>query len=200
MNRFSRSAILLLGLLAACGAVARADEPAPPVAKPAAATKPAPNTASEVKLETLPAVTLLALQMTGSFDQHAAAIGKVVQYGMTAGVMRGAPLGIYYNDPEKVPVDSLRWDVCVPVPPGSKAEAPFAVLEQSEMQAAVVTCTGPYQGTAPCYGVLTAWLEKNSYAIAGPVQEHWLSDPSTPPEKMQSKIVFPVKKLPTRQP
>ena len=200
MNRFGGLVILWVVLLAACGVAALAAVPVAPPAAPVAAAKPAPNTAGEVTLETLPAVTLLALPMTGSFDQHAVAIGKVMGYVMPKGLMRGAPLGLYYDDPEKVPVDSLRWDICVPVPPETKAEAPFVLLAQPEMQVAVVTCTGPYEGTTPCYGALTAWLEKNSYAIAGPVQEHWLSDPSTPPEKMQSRIIFPVKKAPTRQP
>jgi len=205
MNRLRPSATLLGVLLALCSVAALAEEPIPaagnPVPVPAPGmTKSAPNTASEVKLETLPAVTLLALQITGSFDQHAAAISKVMGYVMPRGIMRGAPLGLYYNDPEKVPVDSLRWDICVPVPPETKAEAPFVLLTLPEMQAAVVTCTGPYEGTTPCYGALTAWLEKNRYAIAGPVQEHWFSQPGTAPETMQSRIVFPVKKAPAWQP
>lgn len=209
MNRLGRSATLVVVLLALCGGVAWATEPAPPAppvaASPAAtevpaAMRPMPNLAGEVKLETLPPVTFLALPVTGSFAQHSAVITKVMGYVMPKGIMLGAPLGLYYNDPDRVPVDSLRWAVCVPVAPETKVEAPFVLRNMPEMQAAVVMCAGPYEGTAPCYRVLTAWLEKNGYVLAGPVQEHWLSDPSTPPEKRQSRIVFPAKKAPTRQP
>ena len=198
MRRLMHPATWMVAILGLGAIGALAEEPVPAAGTPAAMR--APNTASEVTLETLPAATLLALQLHGSFDQHAAAIGKVVQYGMTAGVIRGAPLGLYYNNPETVPMDSLRWDICIPVPPDTKAEAPFVMLALPEMQAAVVSCTGPYEGTTPCYGALTAWLAKNGYGLAGAVQEHWLSQPGTPPEKMQSKIVFPVKKAPAQQP
>lgn len=201
----SHRKVALVALVLASVAVAiPAEEPVPAAGNPLPAeppvAKPSANTAGEVTLETIPAATLLALQMTGSFDQHGAALGRIVQYGMTAGVMRGAPFGLYYDDPGKVPADSLRWDVCIPVPPETKAEAPYVRLTLPAAEAAVVTCKGPYQGTAPCYGALRAWLEKNGYALAGPVQEHWLSDPSVPPEKVESKIVFPVKKAPVKKP
>jgi len=201
-------AVVFIAIVLAWAVAAPAEQPAGPTAAAASqagvekapAAKPAPNTASEVTLQTLPATTLLALPMRGSFDQHGAAIGKVIQYAMKTGVMRGAPLGLYYDDPEKVPADSVRWEVCVPVAPEAKVEEPFVICTLPEMQAAVVTCTGPYEGTTPCYGVLTAWLAQNGYVISGPVQEHWLSDPSMSPEEMQSKIVFPVKKAPAPQP
>jgi DNA gyrase inhibitor GyrI len=209
MKQLGYSATLAVVLLALCAGAAGATEPSAPTPPPAATTvaaevpaamKRMPNLAGEVKLETLAPVTFLTLPVKGSYAQHSAAISKLMGYVMPKGIMLGAPLALYYDDPEKVPADSLRWAICVPVAPETKVEAPFVLLNMSETQAAVVGCTGPYEGTTPCYGVLTAWLQKNGYALAGPVQEHWLSDPSTPPEKRQSRIVFPVKKVPTRQP
>jgi AraC family transcriptional regulator len=159
---------------------------------PARDAAPAPNRAGPVIVKTIGAVTLLALPVTGSFDQHADAIGKLMDYVVPKNLMLGAPLGIYYDDPETVPVDSLHWDIAVPVAPGTKAVAPFVVRRLPEMLAALIVCTGPYEGAAPCYGALADWIAKNGYALVGPVQEHWLSDPMVAPEKMQSQIIFPV--------
>jgi DNA gyrase inhibitor GyrI len=153
------------------------------------------NKASEVKVEQIPEMTVLVLPMTGSYDQHGQAIMQVVGQAMSTGIIRGAPFGVYHSNPEQTPVDSLRWDICVPVAAEAKADPPFEVRKLPAMDAAVVTCTGPYEGTAPCYGVLTAWLAKSSYTLGGSPQEHWLSDTrSVPPEQCVARIVFPVAK------
>jgi AraC family transcriptional regulator len=166
---------------------------------PARDAAPAPNRPGPVIVKTLGATTLLALPVTGSFDQHADAIAKLMAYVVPKNLMLGAPLGIYYDDPEKVPVDSLHWDIAVPVAPGTKAEAPFVVRRLPEMLAAFVVCTGPYEGAGPCYAALADWIAKNGYALVGPVQEHWLSDPDVPDAKKQSEIIFtvaPIRKRP----
>jgi effector-binding domain-containing protein len=176
----------------------------PPLAQqPCAATAAAPeskavtNTASPVTVETIPALTVLARPFRGSFDQTARAIMEVMSYAGPKGIIRGAPFGLYYDDPAQVSADSLRWDVCIPVPADAKADAPFEIRQMPELQAAVVTCTGPFEGTAACYGVLSAWVAQNGYMVTVPCQEHWLGDPSTvPPEKLQARIVFPIAKQP----
>jgi AraC family transcriptional regulator len=153
------------------------------------------NTAGPVAVETIPAMTVLALPIRGSFEQTAQAIMRLMSYAGPKGVIRGAPFGLYYDDPAQVPADSLRWDVCVPVPADAQAEAPFEVRQMPELQAAVVTCTGPFEGTGTCYGVLSAWVAQNGYTVTVPCQEHWLGNPAvTPPEELQARIVFPIVK------
>jgi AraC family transcriptional regulator len=211
MNGLARLSMIVVAGLALCAVAAWADQPPtppavsqpvmPPAANQAApasgvAAKPAPNKIGQVMLQTLSAQTLLVLPVRGSYDQHGAAISQLMGYVMPKGILRGAPRGLYYDDPEKVPADSLVWEVGAPVPAETKAEPPFVIRQLPEMQAAVVMCTGPYETTAPCYAVLTTWLQKNGYGLNGAVQEQWLSDPSVPPEKRQALIVYPVRKLP----
>ncbi len=161
----------------------------------AAEVKQMANKSSPVTVEKIPALTALVLPITGSYNQHQEAIAKIMTYVMSKGIMRGAPFGIYHSNPETTPTDSLRWGVCVPVAPDAKAEVPFEIVQFPEIEAAVVTCTGPYEGTSPCYGVLSKWLAESEYTLAGSVQEHWLSDiQSVPAEKLQAKIVYPVMK------
>lgn len=153
------------------------------------------NQVSAVAVEKIPEMTVLVLPMTGSYDQHGQAIMQVVTQAASTGIIRGAPFGVYHSDPEQTPVDSLRWDVCVPAAADAKVGPPFEIQKLPAMEAAVVTCTGPYAGTASCYGALRAWLAKSEYQLGGPVQEHWLSDTrSVPPEKCMARILFPIVK------
>ena len=153
------------------------------------------NKVGEIRADSIWAMSVLVLPMKGSYDQHPAAIMKLVTYAGPKGIMRSMPFGIYYDDPAKIPADSLHWDICVPVAADAQAEAPFEVRTLPAMFAAEVVCTGPYEGTAVCYAALAEWIEKNGYVVSGPCQEHWLGDPTTmPSEKLESRIIFPVSK------
>lgn len=201
-----RTLLVSLVMLALCSFVvvagwsqaqqAPASEPAAPVEKPAAAVAaPQPQCiAGPIAVETLKPITALCLHMTGSYAQHPAAITQLMTMAGMRGVVRGGPFGVYYNSPGQVPEDSLSWDVCVPVPAGTTAEAPFVINEMPEVTAAVVICTGPYEDTGRCFAILSDWIAANGYVLAGPPQEHWLSDASAPPAEMQVRLVFPVAK------
>jgi effector-binding domain-containing protein len=151
------------------------------------------NQVSEITVETIPEMTALVLPMTGSYEQHGEAILQVVTRAASTGIIRGAPFGVYHSNPEETPEDSLRWDICVPVAADAEAKPPFEVRKLPAMEAAVVTCTGPYEGTSPCYGALSAWLVPSGYQLGGSPQEHWLSDTrTTPPEMCVARILFPI--------
>jgi len=153
-----------------------------------------PNVAGPVTIETIPAMTVLVLPMTGSYAQHSDAIMKLMGIAMQKGIA-GPPFGVYHNSPKETAEADLKWDVCVKVAEGSKAEAPFEVRSAETFEAAVMTCTGPYEQTGPCCGVLDAWLEANGYSRSGPPREEWLGNPAaTPAEELQARIVYPVEK------
>ena len=178
------------GMRAACAQ--DASKPDAPSADPSPAVK---NTVGEILADSTSAVTLLALPMRGSYDQHTEGIMKLMSYAGPRGIVRDMPFGLYYNSPANTPADSLRWDLCVPVPTGTPAEPPFVVREMPPLFVAEVICTGPYEGVTACFDALSAWVEKNGYAIDGPCMEQWLGDPSTmPAEKLESRISFPIRK------
>ena len=186
MARFGLSGTMLLGLAALILLTPHAIR---------AGGETPPNTAGAVTVETIPAVTAMVLSVTGSLEQHGEAVPQLMKHVVHRGLIRGTPFGVYHSNPEEVPEDSLLWEICVPVPAETQATAPFEVREFPEMLAAVVVCTGPYEGTAPCYGVLTEWIAENGYDLAGSPQEHWIASPQgTAPEEMQARIVYPVAK------
>jgi len=153
------------------------------------------NTAGEVAVRTIPAMTALVLPMRGSYAQHEEAFGKLFSYLEQKGLSwQGVPFGVYYDDPRSVPEDSLRWKIGVPVAPGTEAEPPFMLEEFPETKAAVTVCTGPYEGTAPCHAKVIRWIQQQGYTIAGPAMEFFDSDPKqTPPEKLHCRIVYPIR-------
>jgi effector-binding domain-containing protein len=183
------------GLVPESQAQATEQPPTTSAEQPKTEAQPFVNQIGEIRADSIWAMSVLVLPMRGSYDQHPAAIMKLVTYAGPKGIMRSMPFGIYYDDPTKVPADSLRWDICVPVAADTQTEAPFEVRTLPAMFAAEVVCTGPYEGTAVCYAALMEWVGKNGYVISGPCQEHWLGDPMTmPPEKLESRIIFPVSK------
>jgi effector-binding domain-containing protein len=53
--------------------------------------------------------------------------------------------------------------------------------------------TGPYQQMAPAYDQLTRYAQEHGYEPTGVAYEHYLNGPETPPEQLQTRIVFPLK-------
>lgn len=157
------------------------------------APAPTPNTWSEPQLETMPAMTVIALSVTGSFEQHHEKIGELMGHVGPTGMAQGAPFGVYYNDPAEVPEAELAWAVAIPVAAEATAEAPFEVHQVPERQVATLTCTGPYETTHPCYAPLFEFVAAQGLQPAGPPEEHWLGDPeTTAPAELQAKVVLPV--------
>ncbi len=184
-------------LLSASGwlSTACAQDAAKPDAPSADPSAPIQNSVGEILTDSTSAVTVLVLPMRGNYDQHGEGITKLMSYAGPRGIVRDMPFALYYNSPANTPADSLRWDLCVPVPTGTPAEPPFVVREMPPMFVAEVICTGPYGGVTACYDALSAWIEKNGYAIDGPCMEQWLGNPSTmPAEKLESRISFPIRK------
>ena len=165
------------------------------IASPAAGAgeQPTAQVVGEMGVRELPAQTILVLPVRGSYEQHGSVIPQLMTYAGIQQIIRGAPFAIYYDNPETVPTDSLRWEVCVPVPAGTGATSPFEVREMPAIAAAVADCQGPYEEASSCYGSLIGWVAAQGLTISGPPQEHWLSDAqTTPPESLIARIIFPV--------
>lgn len=149
----------------------------------------------EIRVETLPAVTVLSLPMQGRYDQHEEALLRVLSLAQARDIARGEPFGLYHNRVTTLPADSLRWEICVPVPGDTRVDPPFVVRTLPETVAAVALCAGSYAQTHPCHEKLARWIDEHGYWVSGPTQEHWLSDlKSVPAEKLLARLVYPVTK------
>ena len=102
----------------------------------------------------------------------------------------GPSLGIFHDDPTKVPVEKLRSELCVPVAPEAQGSGDVQVKELAEFEAATIV----YQGEAnimPAYNEVYDWLHAQGYRDAGPVYEMYLSMPG---EELRAQVYVPIVK------
>jgi len=102
----------------------------------------------------------------------------------------GPSLGIFPDDPAKVPAEKLRSELCVPVAPQAQGSGEIQVKELAGFEAATIV----YQGEAnigPAYNQLYEWLHAQGYRDAGALYEMYLSMPG---EELRAEVYVPIVK------
>jgi AraC family transcriptional regulator len=73
-----------------------------------------------------------------------------------------------------------------------KGEIQAGELPSGKM--AICLYTGPYPEIGRAYEELNRWISEHHFQVAGAAYEMYLNNPNqTPPAKLQTKIVFPLK-------
>jgi len=112
----------------------------------------------------------------------------------------GAPTGVFFTDPQKVPEAQARWEVQMPIAEHNPDEEPegdgVGIRTIHARTVAVLVHTGPYDAVAPAYGHAVRWIDQHGYKVVGVPEEAYLSGPDTPPETIKTEIRFPVAKAP----
>ncbi len=106
----------------------------------------------------------------------------------------GPPFVVYHSMPS--PGEPLDIEVCSPVAGALEPPPPWAMMELPAGTFASLMHVGPYETVAAAYDLLSAWIPDHGLAIAGPPREVYLSPPSTPPERIQTIVEFPVTRAP----
>jgi len=140
-----------------------------------------------------------AAQPTLSLRTHAA-VGQLPQVlGQTFGAIMqylgelgeqpvGAPFVAYYNmDMQNLDIE-IGFPVSHPLP--DRGELKYGALPAGKI--ATTMHIGPYDSIAPAYDALTQYIQANRYTPTGVAYEIYFSDPATPPDKIQTQIVFPL--------
>ncbi|MDF3834906.1 AraC family transcriptional regulator [Cupriavidus basilensis] len=149
-------------------------------------------------LEPFPGVILAALPHRGSYQDIGPVFDRLYMLAGSRGLVGrdASGYGVYFDDPEQVPVDALRSLAGVPVP----ADTPLGdSLERFEIPAgrcAVLTYTGPYNEMGKAYNwMFSEWLPASGMEPANiPMFEQYLNDPRTTlPAQLQTRIFLPIK-------
>jgi ADP-ribose pyrophosphatase len=106
---------------------------------------------------------------------------------------QGLSLGIFYDDPARVPADQLRSELCVPVAPEVQGSGEVQVKEIAEFEAASLVYEGEANITR-AYNELYDWLRAQGYRDNGPAYEVYLSQPG---EELRVELYVPVVKVET---
>jgi effector-binding domain-containing protein len=136
----------------------------------------------------------------GPFDEIPEAMGKLEKwFSENDYTMAGPPIGVYYDHPEHVLPDSLRWEIQIALAEEVGAKAPEGGVGVKTVQPMLVAVTyhkGAYEEVGETYGMLFAWAAKNGYQIVGAPREIYWRDPeTTPTEKLLSELQIPVRSM-----
>ena len=178
--------VTIILLIASCGGP-----------KKETATKPAATTpAFTATVKTAGAMTVASIAKKGPYNDIGKAIGELMTWVIAKKIMpKGNPFGLFYDEPGKVPAESMRYEVCLPVSKEVVSDKVIKVKELPEMEVVSTIYMGPYDTVGSTYGQLMTWVTEKGYVINGPAREIYMSNPSsTPTESLKTEIQFPIKK------
>jgi len=141
-----------------------------------------------------------ALEMTGSYEQHATAFPTLYQEAAAQALaIDGEPFGVYWNDPETTPEADLKWELGFPMSEKKGLAAPLKLKKWEFKHLVSKRYEGQYESEemGDAYKEIFDWIGKNGYVPAGPCMEKYLNMPSKNAEgKWAGKveILIPVEK------
>ena len=147
----------------------------------------------EVKKQ--PAQTTLAVCTRTSVQELPQVLGQaygaIAQYlGELGEQPAGPPFVAYHNE------DMQDLDVEIGFPVARELPGRGDIQASEIPGGKVATClhVGPYAEIEPAYTALSEWMRENGHEATGVAYEMYLNDPQqTPPEELQTQIMFPLK-------
>ncbi|MCL4394192.1 MAG: GyrI-like domain-containing protein [Chloroflexi bacterium] len=103
---------------------------------------------------------------------------------------QGPSIGIFYDDPAKVPAEKLRSDLCVPVADDVQGSVDIQIKNIGDMTVAATIYQGE-QNISPAYNEVYDWLRAQGYRDSGAALETYLSQPG---EALRAEIAVPIVK------
>lgn len=102
----------------------------------------------------------------------------------------GAPLGMFPDDPSKVPPEQLRSEIAIPVGPDVMGSGEVQIREIGGFEAATNVYHNPHE-IESVYNDLYAWLQQQGYRDSGDPLEVYLGQG----EQFMAEVFVPVVKV-----
>jgi effector-binding domain-containing protein len=126
--------------------------------------------------------------MVGKLNEHVSSIRVKVA---------GPASGIYYNTPNEVDTQDLKWEVFYPVetdtPESAEDKGGFGIRRLPGITVASVVHHGPYYKAGPSYNRLEEFIKHSGYRVNGPAEEVHISVFGLPGEEQTLEIRLPVR-------
>ncbi|MFP4029395.1 MAG: GyrI-like domain-containing protein [Candidatus Brocadiia bacterium] len=119
---------------------------------------------AEVQLKELRSLTVMSRSFTGSYSQTGDQLDELMAWLLRAGhPYSEPPRTIFYDDPEEVPEEDLRAEVCLPIEEECEARDE---VERKRLEAGTFACLmheGAYEGIRDKYEQIFDWIDENGY-------------------------------------
>ncbi len=137
------------------------------------------------------------MRYRGGYDKIPELIAEVVEWVTGKGLnMTGMIYGAYFNSPEDVPPEKLRYEIGASFEGSASDEGNVMVKIIPEHTVIATLHKGPYTEVGPVIHGLAEYADKNGYDIIGPVTEVYLNNPNeTDPSELLTEVQFPVIKM-----
>jgi effector-binding domain-containing protein len=161
--------------------------------------EPAKTTAFAAELETLSEKVIASIEHTGSYENVGVAIDELSAELAAENITpTGAPFAVYYDAPDSVQPESLKWAVGIPVAPGTTVnpQSKLKIVRFPTVIYAYTVHTGSYERIAETYEQLGDWIDEQGLMVTGPAIEFFISGNDVPVESLQVKVGFVVEPAP----
>jgi len=147
----------------------------------------------EFKIKTTERLKMVYFENIGPYWELGPAFGKLGAYAMSKGI-EGKVLGVFYDDPSKMPEESLRCEIGMEVSEDFLPDSGYMVKELKPHLVAYAILKGPYAEIAQRYPEIKSWAVKKGYQIVGPVTEIYIkAGPGIPESELLTEVQFPIK-------
>ena len=151
----------------------------------------------DIILKEIPTRTIMYLQCTGSWHQLPEMIERLDRHISQTSLRKTGPAsGIYYNTPNEVSIDNLKWDVFYAVPTDTPESGDdktgIGIRNLPETKMASILHTGSYRKAGSSYERLEEWIEREKLRVCGPSEEVYISVFGVENEEQMIEIRIPV--------
>jgi effector-binding domain-containing protein len=151
----------------------------------------------EFKLKDIPQRKIFYMACRGPWRQLPEMLVKLSQYTAQASVKAvGPPGAFYYNTPQEVNVQDLKWEVFYPIEPDTpesiNGKTGFGVKFIEGVRVAATIHKGSYRNASSSYTRLHNWISTQGLKTCGAAEEVYLTDISKTIEDQRIEICLPV--------
>ena len=151
----------------------------------------------EVKEKRMEDAQVAFMRYRGGYDKIPELIAEVIQWLTDKNLnMTGMIYGAYFNSPEDVPPEELRYEIGASFEGEAQDEGKVMIKIIPEHTVITAMHKGPYTEVGPVIHGLAEYAVENSYDIIGPVTEVYLNNPNeVEPSELLTEVQFPVIKM-----
>jgi len=151
----------------------------------------------DTTLKEIPPRTIVYLQCRGSWRQLPEMLEWLNRHlSKTSLRPIGPASGIYYNTPNEVSIQDLKWEVFYPVPTDTPESGDdktgVGIRNLPETKIASILHRGPYRKAGSSYERLEEWIKREELRVCGPSEEVYISVFGVPSEEQTMEIRIPV--------